>query len=186
MEPANRNERNFHTAFVLLLVVAMSALFIAVTWPFWQALLLGAILAGLCHPLYRRLTRLFRGRTSWGAAVTVLMLFLLIVGPLGAFLGVAVQQALNVSEQALPWVQQHFGAASAFDAHAWLVQRFPAVADQVPSQEQIVASVGTAAKAAGGFLVASATRMTAGTAVFLLNLFIMLYSMFFFLRDGST
>jgi len=186
MEPANLNQRNFHTAFVLLLVVAMSALFIAVTWPFLQALLLGAILAGLCHPLYRWLTRLFRGRTSWGAAATVLMLFLLIVGPLGAFLGVAVQQALNVSEQALPWVQQHFGAASAFDAHTWLVRRFPAVADQVPSQEHIVASVGTAAKAAGGFLVASATRMTAGTAVFLLNLFIMLYSMFFFLRDGST
>jgi predicted PurR-regulated permease PerM len=186
MEPANLNRRNFHTAFVLLLVLTMSALFLAVTWPFLQALLLGAILAGLCHPLYRWLTRLFRGRPSGAAAVTVGLLFLLIVGPLGAFLGVAVQQALNVSEQAIPWVQQHFGAASTFDAHAWLVRRFPAVAQHIPSQEQIVASVGTAAKAAGGFLVASASRMTTETAVFLLNLFVMLYSMFFFLRDGTT
>ena len=186
MEPANINRRNFHTAFVLLLVLAMSALLVAVTWPFLKALLLGAILAGLCHPLYRWLTRLFRGRQSPAAAVTVLLLFLLIVGPLSAFLGVAVQQALNVSERAIPWVQQHFGAASTFDAHAWLVRRFPALADHVPSQEHIVASVGTAAKAAGGFLVASASRMTAQTAVFLLNLFVMLYSMFFFLRDGGA
>jgi predicted PurR-regulated permease PerM len=186
MEPANSNGRNFHTAFVLILVLTMSALFIAVTWPFLKALLLGAILAGFCHPLYRWLARLFRGRKSPAAAVTVLLLFLLIVGPLSAFLGVAVQQALNVSERAIPWVQQHFGAVSRFDAHAWLVRRFPAVAHHVPSQEHIVASVGTAAKAAGAFLVASASRMTAETAVFLLNLFVMLYGMFFFLRDGGT
>jgi predicted PurR-regulated permease PerM len=93
-----------------------------VIWPLLKALLLGAILAGLCHPPYRWLARLFRGRTAGAAAVTVLLLFLLIVGPLGAFLGVAVQQALNVSEQAIPWVQQHFGAASTFDAHAWLAR----------------------------------------------------------------
>ena len=186
MDPANLNGRNFHTAFVLLLVLAMSALFLAVTWPFLKALLLGAILAGLCHPLYRWLTHLFRGRQSPAAAVTVLLLFVLIVGPLAAFLGVAVQQALHVSERAIPWLQQHLGAASTFDAHAWLVRRFPAVAEHVPSQEHIVASVGTAARAAGGFLVASASRMTAETAGFLLHLFVMLYAMFFFLREGGT
>lgn len=186
MEPTNIDRRNFHTAFVLILMLATSVLFIAVMWPFLKALLLGAILAGLCHPLYRWLTRLFRGRKSGAAAVTVLILFLLIVGPLGAFLGVAVQQALNVSERAIPWAQEHFGTASTFDARAWLVQRFPALAAHVPSQEHIVASVGTAAKAAGGFLVASASRMTAETAVFLLNLFVTLYGMFYFLRDGGT
>jgi predicted PurR-regulated permease PerM len=186
MEPVNRNEQHFYTAFVLLLVLALSALFLAVIWPFWQALLLGALLAGFCHPLYRWLTRLFRGRTSVAAGVTVLLLFVLIVGPLSAFLGVVVQQALNVSEQALPWVQQHFGATSTFDIHTWLAQRFPTVAEFVPSQEQIVESVGTAAKAAGGFLVASASHMTAGTAVVLLNLFITLYAMFFFLKEGGT
>jgi predicted PurR-regulated permease PerM len=120
MEPAHIDRKTFHTAFVLILVLAMSALFLAVIWPFVKALLLGAILAGFCHPLYRWLTRLFRGRTSGAAAVTVALLFLLLVGPLGAFLGVAVQQALHVSEQAIPWAQQHFGAASAFDAHTWL------------------------------------------------------------------
>ena len=186
MEPAHIDRKHFHTAFVLILVLAMSALFLAVIWPFVKALLLAAILAGFCHPLYRWLTGLFRGRTSGAAAVTVALLFLLLVGPLGAFLGVAVQQALHVSEQAIPWAQQHFGAASTFDAHAWLVRRFPALAAHVPGQAQLVASVGTAAQAAGGFLVASASRLTTETAIFLLNLFVMLYAMFFFLRDGEA
>jgi predicted PurR-regulated permease PerM len=55
----------------------------------------------------------------------------------------------------------------------------------VPSQEQLLEQAGTAAKTAGAFLVSFASRMTATTAAFLLNLFVMLYAMFFFFRDGD-
>ena len=185
MEPADIRGRKFRNAFVVILVVAVSALFLAVAWPFLKPLLLGALLAGLCHPLYRWVTRLLRGRRSLGAIITLLILFIVVAGPLSAFLGVVVQQALAVSNQAIPWVQQHFGAASTFNAHDWLVQRFPALANHVPSQEQLVESVGAAAKSVGGFLVTVASRMTATTAVFLLNLFVMVYAMFFFLKDGE-
>ena len=71
MEPADISGRRFRTAFVIVLVVAVSALFLAVTWPLLQALLLGALLAGLCHPLYRWITRLLRGQRSLGAIVTL-------------------------------------------------------------------------------------------------------------------
>lgn len=185
MEQAGVSGRKFRTAFVIILVVAVSALFLAVTWPLLQALLLAALLAGLCRPLYRWITRLLRGQRSLGAIVTLLVLFIVVAAPLSAFLGVVVQQALAVSNQAIPWVQQHFGAASAFNAHDWLVQRFPALADHVPSQEQLAESVGAAAKSIGGFLVMVASRMTATTAGFLLNLFVMVYAMFFFFRDGE-
>jgi len=177
--------RKFRTAFVLILVVAVSALFVAVTWPFLKPLLLGALLAGLFRPLYQRVTRLLGGRRSLGAIVTLLILFILIVGPISAFLGVVVQQALGISNQAIPWVQQHFGSASTFNAHDWLVRRFPGLANHVPSQDQLVQNIGAAAKAAGGLLVSAASRLTAGTAAFLLDLFVMLYAMFFFLKDGE-
>ena len=176
---------NLRTAFVLLLVVAVSALFLAVAWPFLEPLLLGALLAGLFHPLYRWITRLVRGRQSLGAVLTLLVLFVLVLGPVSAFLGIVVQQALSVSEQAIPWLRQHLGAASTFNLHDWLVQRFPALADYVPSQEQLLQQVGTAAKSAGAFLVTVLSRMTATTAAFILNLFVMLYAMFFFFKDGK-
>ena len=176
---------NLRTAFVLLLVVAVSVLFLAVAWPFLQPLLLGALLAGLFHPLYRWITRLVGGRQSLGAVLTLLVLFVLVLGPVSAFLGIVVQQALSVSDQAIPWLRQHLGAASTFNLHDWLVQRFPALADYVPSQEQLLQQVGTAAKSAGAFLVTVLSRMTATTAVLILNLFVMLYAMFFFFKDGQ-
>lgn len=185
MKSAGISAENFRTAFVLILVVAVSALFLAVTWPFLKPLLVGAILAGLCQPLYRWVTRLLRGRRSLGAIITLLILFVLVFGPISAFLGIVVQQALNVSNEAIPWVRQHIGSAGTFNAHDWLVQRFPSLANHVPSQEQFAESIGTVAQAAGGYLVAAASRMTAGTAAFLLDLFVMIYAMFFFLKDGA-
>jgi predicted PurR-regulated permease PerM len=186
MESAKINTERFRTAFVLILVLAISALFAAVVWPFLQALLIGAILSGLCHPLYRSMARLLRGRRSLASAATLVILFLLVVGPLSALLGLVVNQALTVSEQAIPWVQERFGAASSLDLRAWLIEHFPWAVDLVPSREQIVSNVGTAAKAAGGYLVSWASAFTAGTAGFFLQFFVMLYSMFFFLKDGSS
>ena len=185
MESSTISGANLRTAFVLLLVVAVTVLFLAVTWPFFKPLLLGALLAGLFHPLYRWITRLFGGRRSLGAAVTLLVLLVLGLGPLSAFLGIVLQQALTMSDQAIPWLTQHLGAASTFNVQEWLVKKFPALAKYMPSQEQLLEQVGTAAKTAGAFLVAFASRMTATTAAFLLNLFVMLYAMFFFFRDGD-
>jgi predicted PurR-regulated permease PerM len=185
MEPSTISGTNLRTAFVLLLVVAVTALFLAVAWPFFKPLLLGALLAGLFHPLYRWITRLLGNRPSLGAAVTMLVLLVLGLGPISAFLGIVLQQALTMSDQAIPWLNQHLGAATTFNVQEWAVQRFPALARYVPSQEQLLEQVGTAAKTAGTFLVGFASRMTATTAAFLLNLFVMLYAMFFFFRDGD-
>ena len=185
MEPSTISGTNLRTAFVLLLVVTVTVLFLAVIWPFFKPLLLGALLAGLFHPLYRWITRMLGGRASLGAAVTLLVLFVLGLGPVSAFLGIVLQQALTMSDQALPWLNQHLGAATTFNVQEWVVQKFPALAKYVPSQEQLLQQVGTAAKTAGAFLVGFASRMTATTAAFLLNLFVMLYAMFFFFRDGN-
>ena len=184
MEPLATSGTNLRTAFVLLLVAAVTALFLAVVWPFLKPLLLAALLAGLFHRFYRWVTRLLGGRRSLGAAVTLLVLLVLGLGPVSAFLGIVLQQALTMTNQAIPWLSDHLGEASTFNVHDWLVQRFPALARYVPSQEQLLQQVATAVKAAGAYLVSFASRMTATTAAFLLNLFVMLYAMFFFFRDG--
>ena len=186
MERPAISSTGFRTAFVLILVLAVSALFLAVIWPFLKPLLLGALLASLCGPLFTWMLRLVRGRRSLAAILTLLLLFLLVAGPLSAFVGVVVSQAVNVSDHAIPWVQQHFGAASTFNLHDWLVQRFPALAPHVPDQAQLLEGFGRAAKAIGAFLVVGVGDLTTGTAGFLLALFVMVYAMFFFFRDGST
>src|SRR5215210_1168124 len=101
MEWVNISGTNFRSAFVLILVLAVSVLFLAVAWPFLKPLLLGAMLAGLCRPLYQRITRLLGGRSSLGAILTLLILFILVAGPLSAFVGVVVNQAVGISNDAI-------------------------------------------------------------------------------------
>jgi predicted PurR-regulated permease PerM len=185
MQGADPRTRNFRVVFLLLLVIGVSALFVAVAWPFLKTLLLAGLLAGICRPFYGRVAHLLGDRRSLAAIVTLIVLFALVAGPLSAFLSIVVREAVYVSDQAIPWVQNHFGATSTFDIHDWLARRFPRLADYIPSQDQLMENFGTAAKSAGGLLVAAASRMTSGTAAFLLNGFVMVYALFFFLRDGE-
>lgn len=184
MEFQEINGTKFRVAFVLVLVLSISALFLAVIWPFLQALLFAAILAGLFKPLHRTLTKVFRGRDALAAVATLLILFLLVIGPISALAGLVVQQAVDVSDHALPWVQQQVGTAGSFNLHDWLAKQFPAFQDVLPAEEEIANALGTAAKASGTYLVSSASAFTAGTAGVLLDFFVMIYAMFFFLRDG--
>src|SRR3954462_8509697 len=186
MEPSHARGTTFRNAFVLLLVAGISLLALAVAWPFVKALLLGAMLAGLSHPLYRWLTRRFKGRESLASFTTLLILIVLAVGPLGAFIGVVISQAFEVSEHAIPWVRTHFGASSGFNLHDWLSVRIPPLAPYLPSQDALVENVGSVAKATGAYMVTAASRMSAVTAAFLLDAFVMFYAMFFFLRDGDA
>ena len=54
----------------------------------------------------------------------------------------------------------------------------------LPDRERIVAMAGQLAQSAGGVLVDSLRAATLGTTNFLLQLFLMLYAMFFFLTGG--
>lgn len=72
-------------------------------------LLLGAILAGLFHPLYRWVERHFRGRKQLASAATLLLTLLLFVLPVTGFLGRVTAQAYQLAQTARPWVETQFG-----------------------------------------------------------------------------
>ncbi len=184
MERAVVDGSKFRTAFVVLLVAVVSGLFLALAWPLLRPLMIGAILAGLCTPMFNWFVRLFRGRRGLASVATLIVLFIIIAGPISAMLGLAVQQAVTVSDRALPWLQDRFGSATSFDANRWIIDHFPFAEDFAPSQSEIVNGVSNAVRGVGTYLVSSASSFTAGTAGFLLEFFIMIYAMFFFLKDG--
>tara|TARA_R110000850_G_scaffold73969_4_gene162217 strand:- start:1081 stop:2262 length:1182 start_codon:yes stop_codon:yes gene_type:complete len=177
----------FRGAFVILLTIAISGAFFTMIQPFIMALLLAAIGAGMLQPVFGWLCRLCRGREVPAAVLTVVLLFLLIVGPVTAFLGVVVSQAIEVSQSAIPWVKQYVsGEGNLMSAEAWVVEQFPSFKDYIPTRSQFLEGVGNAAEKTGNFLVFSVSKMTAGTAAFFMNLFVMLYALFFFLIKGDA
>ncbi len=184
MEKTHIDGGKFRTAFLLILVAGVTALFFAVIWPFLQALLFGAILAGLGQPLFHFLLKLCRGHRAAASVATLFVMFLIIVGPVSALLGMVVQQAMEVSEQVTPWIQQQANAADNFDAHDWLVSHVPSLGEYVPSRKDLEGHIASATQALTAFVAASASTFTKGTVGFLLNAFVMIYAMFFFLKDG--
>lgn len=177
--------QSFRRIFVIALALGITVLFGAMAWPFLKPLFLAAILSGLAHPVYRSLTRLFRGRRSVASVVTIILLVVLVLGPLSAFAGIVTKQAVDITSEGVPWLRQQISSGNLTRLGEDLIGRLPQVVqDNLPTQDQILSTVGGLTKNIGNFLVVSASKMTAGAAGFFLALFVMLYAMFFFLIDG--
>ena len=168
---------------VIVLVVGISLLFLAMIRTFLVALLMAGVFSGLCYPLFRALTGKLGGRARAAAVVTLVTVLIVVIVPVSLFLGIVVSQALSVSETVGPWIELQLRSPDALNS---LLARVPQLEWLRPYQDQLVAKAGELAGVVGGFLVSSVASATRGTASFLLDLFVMLYAMFFFLVSGPT
>jgi predicted PurR-regulated permease PerM len=183
MESGGINPERFRATFLLLLVVAISLLFFAMVRSFLMAVFLAAIFSGLLYGLYQRLVRWFKGRESLASIATILIFIFALRIPLSGFLGIVTTQALDVSQAVGPWLQQQATRPDELDR---LIQRLPFADAVAPYQGQITQKVAELAGNLGEFVFARLAAATKGTVMFFFMLFVMLYAMFFFLKDGPA
>ncbi|WP_240622183.1 AI-2E family transporter [Achromobacter mucicolens] len=172
-----------YRTFVLLLVVVTIA-FGWLLWPFYGAVFWGTILAILFAPLQRRLVARIGGRRNLAALITLLLVLLLVILPLVVISGSLVSEGANLY-QSIKSGQINFGAyfQQAMDAlppsvHA-LLARFD-LADIASLQDKLTAG----AMQASQFLATQALNIGQDTFQFVVSFGIMLYLLFFLLRDG--
>ena len=108
-------ETRFRNAFLLLLVAAISAAFVAMIWAFLLTILLAAIFAGLSYPVYEWILGRVRGGKAVSAVATLLLLLVLVMAPLLAVLGAGANEALRVTETIRPRLQQLVDEPGEFD-----------------------------------------------------------------------
>lgn len=171
----------FQKVFLLLLVLSISVVFLAMIRRFLIAVLLAAVFSAMAGPLFRSLRKRFRDKAPPAAVATILIVLLLIVVPLTVFFGIVGAQAIEVTQSVSPWIEQQLTQPDELDR---LLEQLPLVDRLRPYQDQIAARMGELAGTLGGFIFNSVGQMTRGTVNFLLQLFIMLYAMFFFLIGG--
>lgn len=169
--------------FLLLVVVGITLLLLFMIRGFIVALILAGVFAAMGRHAYLVLAEALHGRARIAALLTVLGLLLLIVVPISAFLALVVAQAIDVAASAGPWIQEQSGRLG--ELTDWL-QRLPAVGRFVPDQDALLARASELAGQAGTFLIANASTATTGTVTLILQLFVMLYAMYFFLIDGPA
>ncbi len=173
----------FQRAALLLLVAGISALFLQMVAGFLLAVMLAAILAGMCNPVFARLKRRFGGRENWASLVTILLVLLGVVVPLAAFLTLVVAESVSLSESISEWVK---GDPDRLDRIREWAQRLPFADRLIPEGEALVKQLGELAGRAGPLLAGQVAALGRGTLSFTLQLFVTLYAMFYFLVDGKS
>lgn len=171
---------------LLWLVVAASVLFGWIAWTFSGAILWGMALALVFGPLYRRLRRWLGGRGTPAALLTMVLILLLVILPLLLIFASLFQQAAEVVARIrsgeLDLAQGFRTITTALPG--WLtplLDRF-GLTDLTLLEQRLQAALGQA----GQLLAAQAFNFGQNTFDFVLNVFLMLYLLFFLLRDGEA
>src|SRR3954469_12667246 len=174
-------ENQFRQAFLLLLVAAISAAFVAMIWAFVLTILMAAIFAGLSYPVYEWTLGQVRGRKALAAVATLLLLLVLVMAPLLGVLGAGANEALRVTETIKPRLQQLVDQPGEFDR---LLRALPGYARVEPYRAQILTKAGELVGGTSAFLFTALSATTRATALIIFHFFVLLYTMFFFLTGG--
>ncbi len=169
-----------------LLIVAVSLGFVAILLPFYGAVFWGTVLAVLFAPLDRRVLGAMRQRRTPAALVTLAIIVLLVILPLVLLAGLLVQEAASVyakiqSGEVNPgrYFQQVFGALPPWVTG--LLDRF-GLTTIASVQDRLASGITRGLQ----FLGTQALNIGQNTFDFVVGFFVMLYLLFFLLRDGDV
>ncbi len=168
-------------AILLVLALFISAVFFAMTRYFFMVVLLAAIFSALAMPLFSRFERWLKGRRNLSALLTMLTLLVMVFLPLAALSVVVVEQAVRMSRFAIPWIQLQLQNPASFTQQ---LQALPFYDQIAPWQGEILRKAGELASGAGTMLFSMISSLTYSAVNDLFLIFVFLYTMFFFLRDG--
>jgi predicted PurR-regulated permease PerM len=185
-QPTRQTVQKIEHQGFLLLLTAVTLAFAWVLYPFYGAVLWAVVVAVLFAPVHRRLLQSMPGRPSLAAAVTVLVIIAMVILPLTMIAASLVQEASSLFAK-IQSGEYNLGSylQRIFDAlPAWatgLIERFN-LTDLSALREKLASGLMTG----GQILAPQALSIGMNTFDFVIRLGIMLYLLFFLLRDGKA
>ncbi|MDN5843219.1 MAG: AI-2E family transporter [Alcaligenaceae bacterium] len=173
-----------HFRSFLLLLIAVSIAFISVLLPFYAAIFWGVVLAVIFSPVHRRLRELVGERRNLASFMTVAVVILIVIIPVIFIAGALASEAagiynrINTGQLNLGGYYEQIVSALPPSIHHSL-EAF-GVGDLLSIREKLSAG----ALQASQFLAKQAVNIGQNTFQFVIGLGIMLYLLFFLLRDG--
>lgn len=179
------NSSTLRRATFLLLLGAVTIAFLWIMAPFFGAILWAVTLALLFNPLNRRVHKLVGGRTNLASLLTLLICVLIVIVPLALI-------ATSLTTDILAFIQK--ARAGGIDLHDpyqqvlsllpdWIAQRMAQLHWFNP--EQALDKLSEAALQGGQIVARHTLEMGQNTFRFVINFGVMLYLLFFLLRDGT-
>jgi predicted PurR-regulated permease PerM len=186
----NERERSEHRFYVRLGAVALLVLLAYLVWrivsPLWQPLLWALLLGALLAPLNLRLARRLGDRPRLASSVTTLLAVLLFLVPVAVIAGAVAAQAAQLLGHLNAGVPTMSNVVSMDLGHVpWLQQPLAWLGEHTGiTIEQVQGWVVAASKYVLQFLAASGGHVVLGALGTLASFLLMLFVLFFVLRDG--
>ncbi len=173
-----------HHPFFLGLLVAATVAFAVVLIGFWQPIFWAAVIGILFRPVQSRLVGQFGGRASLAAVITVLLIFFTVLVP-----ALLVASAVTV-EAAGVYGRIQSGEIDLGAVVRWGRESVPEVTAWLASIgidfNDLTAKLSSAAVRGSQFIGSLALTAGQNAALFVVKFFLMLYLLFFVLRDGDV
>jgi predicted PurR-regulated permease PerM len=169
--------------FFVALLLGTTLLFFLMVQPFFVPVLLAAVFATLFYPLYELFVRLCRGRRSIASFLCCLVLLLGLILPLFGVAELVAREAVGFFGAVQDKVAALLQAQSA--PLAWL-RSFPLVRELKLDELSWRTGLQEVASQAGPWLGSVINATSRGTLQVVLVLFITLFTMFYFFRDGKA
>ncbi len=173
---------NRHPFFIGLLVVVSIGLCVLL-WGFWEPIFWAAVLGILFRPVETRLAARLQGRATLAAVLTLILIFCTVLVP-AIFLASAVAvEAAGVYER-IESGELDYGAAV-----RWFQGLLPQVSEWTArfgvDLNELRQKLSAAANTGTQFIASLALSAGQNAATFVVMFFLMLYLLFFVLRDGG-
>ena len=170
----------------LLLIIAVSLAFAWILLPFYGAVLWGTVIAILFVPLHRRLLESMKQRRNLAAFFTVMIIIAIVILPMTLIGASLTQEAIDfyakVQSGELDLVRFFQQVHDVLPAWATsLLDRF-GLASLGAVQEKLSAGLMSGSQ----YIATQALNIGQSTFDFIANLFVMLYLLFFLLRDEDA
>lgn len=176
-------DSNVERIFFLVLVCAITIAFFWLIHDFLQPIFWAIALGIVVYPLHTWIARRLAPRASLAAALSVTVVVLVVVLPLLFVVAAVTAEAVPLA------ARLNAGELGLRDLYAHVVDRVPQLGDLLErfgiDAAELEAQLSSAAVDAGKFVASRAVAIGQDTVRVLVFFFLMLYLLFFFLRDGE-
>lgn len=177
---------SFKSKVFLWLLVAVSLAFLAILWPLYEAIFWGVTLAIIFSPLHRRLLQRMPERRNAAALATLALCLVVAILPMTLLVASLIQEASHIYERLRTgqldigsYFQQIVAALP-----AWAVGQLDRLG--LLSLTELQEKLSAIAVQGSQFIATRALNIGQNTFQFLVSFGIMLYLLFFLLRDGQA
>lgn len=168
------------------LLIAMYFLFVIVA-PFVTVIAVSAVLVITFYPIFKKFEKWFKGRRGLASAVTCFIVIFALILPIGVFILLMASEGVTAYEAIRMKVESGFFDKYLLWSQGGFFYDLKQEIDPVISLDSLnlKQSIINSAQSVSTFLVSQTTYLLKGISGLLLNIVILIFSMFFLFKDGD-